>query len=47
MKIISKISYSEIYEKSVEKANEMCCPNCESEGSVKYSDDEVLVCERC
>lgn len=44
---MSKISYSEIYEKSVEKANAMCCPNCESEGSLKYADDEVLVCESC
>lgn len=25
----------------------MCCPACRSEGSLKYVDDEVLVCENC
>lgn len=44
---MSKMSYSKIYEKSIEKSNEMCCPNCEMKGSLKYTDDEVLVCECC
>lgn len=44
---MSKMSYSEIYEKAVEKANAMCCPDCKCEGSLKYADDEVLVCESC
>lgn len=47
MKFMSKISYSEIYEKAVEKSNTMCCPDCQSESSLKYADDEVLVCESC
>lgn len=44
---MSRITYSEIYEKSLEKKYEMCCPDCESEGTLKYADDEVLVCEVC
>lgn len=44
---MSKVSYSEIYENAVEKANAMCCPECESVGSLKYADNEVLVCENC
>ena len=44
---MSRVTYSEIYEKSLEKKNGMCCPECESEGSLKYADDEVLVCDVC
>lgn len=44
---MSKVSYSEIYEKAVEKASTMCCPDCESIGSLRYADDEVLVCDSC
>lgn len=44
---MSRVTYSEIYEKSVEKKNRMCCPECESEGSLKYADNEALVCGVC
>ena len=44
---MSKISYSEIYEIALEKAYAMCCPNCQSKGSLKYADEEVLFCESC
>ena len=44
---MGKMSSLETYEESVEKANSMCCPECESEGTLKYADDEVLVCESC
>lgn len=44
---MSRVTYSEIYEKSVEKKNRMCCPKCEKEYSLKYADDEVLVCGAC
>lgn len=44
---MSKMSSLEIYEKSIEKSKAMCCLNCQSEGSLKYADDEVLVCEVC
>lgn len=40
---MSKVSYSEIYEKAVEKASTMCCPDCESIGSLRYADDEVPI----
>lgn len=42
-----KKSYSEIYLMAVEKANGRCCPDCESEGSLHFADEEVLVCDVC
>lgn len=44
---MGKISYLEIFEKAVKKANAMCCPACESIGVLRYVDHEVLVCENC
>lgn len=44
---MGKMSYSEIYEKSVEKASSRCCPDCETSGSLQYADSEVLVCSVC
>lgn len=44
---MSRPSYSEIYEKAMEKADLMCCPDCESQGTLSYADDEVLVCSSC
>ena len=44
---MSKMSSLEIYEKAVEKSKAMCCLNFQIEGSLKYADDEVLVCEVC
>lgn len=41
------MDYSEIYEKAVEKAENLCCPYCESNGTLEYADDEVLVCNNC
>ena len=40
---MGKISYSEIFEKAVEKTNAMCCPACESIGGLRYADHAVLV----
>ncbi len=39
--------YLDLYEKAVEKANEMSCPACESTGTLMYADAEVLVCNNC
>ena len=44
---IKRLNISEIYKKSVEKANAMCCPDCESPGTLEYADDKVLVCSSC
>ena len=41
------MTYSEIYEKAVEKANAMCCLDCGCESTLEYADDEVLVCKNC
>ena len=41
------ISYSEIFEKASAKKYDMCCPDCDSNGTLSYADDEVLVCSCC
>lgn len=44
---MSRMSSIEVYEKSVEKANSRCCPDCEMQGTLKYADETVLVCRSC
>lgn len=41
------MTYSDIYEMSVEKANAMCCLNCEMDAQLEPADSEVLVCKNC
>lgn len=41
------MTYSEIYLKSLEKANSKTCPDCGSRHALRYADDEVLVCKSC
>lgn len=39
---MNKMSYSKIYKKSVGKANAMSCPNCQSEGPLKYVNIQLV-----
>lgn len=41
------MTYSEIYEKSVDKTSSMCCPSCKSDRQLEYADSEVLICKNC
>ena len=41
------MKYSQIYEMAVEKADNMCCPDCSSQNSLDYADEDVLVCRCC
>lgn len=41
------MTYLEMYNLAVEKADSMSCPDCESYSSLEYVDDEVLVCKIC
>jgi len=41
------MKFAEIFELAIEKARNRCCPDCESEHTLNYADDTVLVCSCC
>ena len=40
-------TYSKIYERAYCKKEDRCCPDCESDNSLRFADSEVLVCSAC
>lgn len=40
-------SFSEIYERAHAKKCARCCPDCDSPNSLRFADEEVLVCSSC
>lgn len=40
-------TYSDIYRKAYEKKCNKDCPDCECRNSLRYADDQVLVCKAC
>ena len=44
---MTKPTFSELWERAMGKKAMMCCPDCDSVGTLSFADDTVLVCSSC